>query len=216
MFTDVAQKAAHIARSALADVFLDTPVCNAHTTGCDVLWSGVPIVTLPLERMASRVCASLCTATGYGPDMVVHSQDEYEERAVALGTDPAARRALREKLKVARLTCPLFDTRRWVRNLERAFARMWAQHAASQPPHWFQVSESDPLPGGPVDVESDSAAAEERASVSASDGQERPPGNAQVHTSGDVSMYGGAGTPRAGGAGSQAQLHADGDGDIEM
>ena len=64
----------HIRRSGIADVFLDTPLCNAHTTGCDVLWAGCPMVTLPLERMASRVAASLCHATGLGHEMVVQSQ----------------------------------------------------------------------------------------------------------------------------------------------
>jgi len=38
------------------------------------LWGGCPMVTLPLERMASRVAASLCYATGLGPEMVVNSQ----------------------------------------------------------------------------------------------------------------------------------------------
>jgi Glycosyl transferase family 41 len=60
--------------AGIADVFLDTPLCNAHTTGCDVLWGGCPIVTLPLQRMASRVAASLCAATGLGHEMIVHSQ----------------------------------------------------------------------------------------------------------------------------------------------
>ena len=32
------------------------------------------MVTLPLERMASRVAASLCYATGLGQEMVVNSQ----------------------------------------------------------------------------------------------------------------------------------------------
>ena len=36
------------------------------------------MVTLPLERMASRVAASLCYATGLGREMVVSSQQEYE------------------------------------------------------------------------------------------------------------------------------------------
>ena len=31
------------------------------------------MVTRPLERMASRVAASLCYATGLGPEMVVTS-----------------------------------------------------------------------------------------------------------------------------------------------
>ena len=66
--------------SGVADLFLDTPWCNAHTTGCDVLWGGCPMVTLPLERFASRVAASLCNATGLGAEMVVGSQQEYEDR----------------------------------------------------------------------------------------------------------------------------------------
>ena len=33
IFTDVAAKPIHIRRSGIADVFLDTPLCNAHTTG---------------------------------------------------------------------------------------------------------------------------------------------------------------------------------------
>ena len=37
-------------------------------------------VTLPLERFASRVAASLCNATGLGGEMVVASQREYEDR----------------------------------------------------------------------------------------------------------------------------------------
>lgn len=39
-----------------------------------------PQVTLPLERFASRVAASLCNATGLGAEMVVGSQQEYEDR----------------------------------------------------------------------------------------------------------------------------------------
>jgi protein O-GlcNAc transferase len=33
VFSDVAPKARHVARMGLADLFLDTPACNAHTTG---------------------------------------------------------------------------------------------------------------------------------------------------------------------------------------
>jgi hypothetical protein len=71
--------------SGVADLFLDTPWCNAHTTGCDVLWGGCPMVTLPLQRFASRVAASLCHATGLGDEMVVCSQKEYEDRVGGWG-----------------------------------------------------------------------------------------------------------------------------------
>ena len=39
-----------------------------------MLWGACPMVTLPLERMASRVAASLCYATGLGSEMVVSCQ----------------------------------------------------------------------------------------------------------------------------------------------
>uniref|UniRef100_A0A061RFK4 protein O-GlcNAc transferase n=2 Tax=Tetraselmis sp. GSL018 TaxID=582737 RepID=A0A061RFK4_9CHLO len=144
IFTDVAAKATHIRRSGLADVFLDTPLCNAHTTGCDVLWAGTPIVTLPLERMASRVAASLCTAAGFGPEMVVESQQEYEERAVELGTNHGARLDLRRRLCEARLTCPLFDTKGWVEDFERVLLQMWEIHASGESPRSFELEPRDP------------------------------------------------------------------------
>lgn len=140
IFTDVAPKPLHIARSGLADIFLDTPMCNAHTTGCDVLWGGCPIVTLPLERMASRVAASLCTATGLGSEMIVRNLKEYEERAVKLGLDSVERQSLRERLQGARMTCPLFDTERYVTHLESAFRTMWEIHATEKSPRDFDVN----------------------------------------------------------------------------
>lgn len=63
------------------------------------------MVTLPLERMASRVAASLCYATGLGGEMVVGSQGEYEELAVSLGLNHSRRLLLRQRLKRARLRC---------------------------------------------------------------------------------------------------------------
>ncbi|KAK9815277.1 hypothetical protein WJX72_000982 [[Myrmecia] bisecta] len=139
IFTDVAAKPIHIKRSGLADVFLDTPLCNAHTTGCDVLWGGCPMVTLPLERMASRVAASLCYATGLGEEMVVHSQAEYEALAVELGLNHAKRLSLRRRLKAARLSCPLFDTTGWVRDLEKVYFGMWEIHCQGNGPRTFEV-----------------------------------------------------------------------------
>eukprot|EP00249_Psilotum_nudum_P025054 c29361_g1_i4 orf=3656-5656(+) len=143
IFTDVAAKSEHIRRSALADLFLDTPLCNAHTTGTDILWAGLPMVTLPLEKMATRVAASLCFATGCGEEMVVNSMQEYEERAVLLATNHKKLEDLTSKLRVARLTCPLFDTARWVRNLERAYFKMWNLHCSGNHPQPFKVVEDD-------------------------------------------------------------------------
>lgn len=166
-----------------------------------MLWGGCPLLTLPLDRFASRVAASLAAATGLGDEMVVGSQREYEDRvrlggrlqgcglrdrlmhsgsrrgwraalpcaalrvlgpdtsapshiprsctpprrcsqAVELGLDHAKRAALRRRLQAARLTCPLFDTARWVRDFERCLARMWEIHCDGGGPHDFDVGEA--------------------------------------------------------------------------
>ncbi|KAM3708571.1 hypothetical protein ACB098_02G107600 [Castanea mollissima] len=143
IFTDVAMKNEHIRRSALADLFLDTPLCNAHTTGTDVLWAGLPMVTLPLEKMATRVAGSLCLATGVGEEMIVSSTKEYEEKAVSLALNRPKLQDLTNRLKAARLTCPLFDAVRWVRNLERSYFKMWNLYCSGQHPQPFKVSEND-------------------------------------------------------------------------
>ncbi|EEF40435.1 o-linked n-acetylglucosamine transferase, ogt, putative [Ricinus communis] len=143
IFTDVAMKQEHIRRSALADLFLDTPLCNAHTTGTDILWAGLPMVTLPLEKMATRVAGSLCLATGLGDEMIVSSMKEYEEKAVSLALNRPKLQALTNKLKAVRMTCPLFDTPRWVQNLERAYFKMWNIHCSGQQPQHFKVTEDD-------------------------------------------------------------------------
>ncbi|GMN59702.1 hypothetical protein TIFTF001_028800 [Ficus carica] len=143
IFTDVAMKGEHIRRSALADLFLDTPLCNAHTTGTDILWAGLPMVTLPLEKMATRVAGSLCLATGVGEEMIVNSLKEYEEKAVSLALNRPKLQDLTNRLKAARLTCPLFDTARWVKNLERAYFKMWNLYCSGQHPQPFKVNEND-------------------------------------------------------------------------
>ncbi|CAO1630669.1 unnamed protein product [Jaminaea pallidilutea] len=86
VFTDVAPKDEHIRRGRVADLFLDTFEVNAHTTACDCLWSGTPILTLPKwkYKQASLVAASIARATGYGDQMIVNSVQQYIDRAVQL------------------------------------------------------------------------------------------------------------------------------------
>ena len=150
-FTDVSEKEEHIRRGHLADLFLDTPCCNAHTTACDILWGGTPMLTLPAEKMATRVAASLLHAAGaaFAEELVVGSLADYEERAVALATDAPRLRRLREGLRRARDTSPAFDTRRWVRNFEAGLEEVWDRHAAGRPPADVRVGDvGGPTPDG--------------------------------------------------------------------
>ncbi|OCK99857.1 glycosyltransferase family 41 protein [Cenococcum geophilum 1.58] len=145
LFTDVAPKHQHIARARVCDLFLDTPECNAHTTAADVLWSGTPLLTLPRYpyKMCSRMAASILKGAlpksdegrRAARDLVVASEDEYEEQAVRLGRgcEYEGHRAkgrlaeLRRLLYEARWTSALFDTRRWVRDLEEVYWVSWGK-----------------------------------------------------------------------------------------
>ncbi|KAI0651856.1 TPR-like protein [Trametes meyenii] len=143
-FTDVAKKDWHVFRARVADLFLDTAECNAHTIAADVLWTGTPILTWPKHtyKMCSRVAASMVNATGFGELMTVHSVEEYEERAVELACGMSyvphhesmgavlARGQgelvwLRRNIFLNRDRMPLFDTLRWTRNLEKGLQEAW-------------------------------------------------------------------------------------------
>lgn len=87
VMTTKASKHQHIERCHLADLSLDNPITNGHTTTCDLLWSGLPIITYPYsESMPSRVAASIVNALEC-PEMIVNSYEEYEEMAVRLATN---------------------------------------------------------------------------------------------------------------------------------
>lgn len=116
-------KREHLARAAVADLFLDTPLCNAHTTASDALWAGLPVLTYPGRLFAQRVAASVCQAAGL-PDLVVDSLDDYVATAIELGQDLNRIRTLKQKLASARDHAPLFDVSRFARNLEAVFERL--------------------------------------------------------------------------------------------
>ena len=85
IMTPKAEKNEHIARCTLADLCLDNPITNGHTTSCDLLWSGLPMITYAqTEGMPSRVASSICAAIGCYNEMVCDSFEEYSERAKLL------------------------------------------------------------------------------------------------------------------------------------
>ena len=125
MFAAHTPQEAHIARLRCADLALDTLPYGSHTTGCDALWAGVPLLTCPGETFASRVGASLLRTAGL-PQLITASLDDYRVRLHALATTPGALREHRDFLEGTRSDNPLFDTRGFARDwddlLERAYA----------------------------------------------------------------------------------------------
>lgn len=148
IFTDVAPKQQHISRARVCDLFLDTPECNAHTTAADCLWSSTPLLTLPRYpyKMCSRMAASILkgalpnNADGLraAEDLIAEDEDDYEALATRLaggltykmsnqqyGEGQGRLAELRKVLFDAKWTCALFDTQRWVNDLEDAYEEAW-------------------------------------------------------------------------------------------
>jgi predicted O-linked N-acetylglucosamine transferase (SPINDLY family) len=113
----------HVARYALADLFLDTFPYGSHTTAADALWMGLPVLTYPGRSFASRVCASLVHAAGIG-ELACASREQYAAMAVALAQNRGALGLLKQRLANNRDACRLFDTPRLVAELEDAFRAM--------------------------------------------------------------------------------------------
>ncbi|KIV85858.1 hypothetical protein PV11_01511 [Exophiala sideris] len=151
IFTDVAAKGAHITRASVVDLFLDTPECNAHTTAADVAWSGTPIVTWGkwkykmCSRMAGSIVASALPEGSKGDearrDLLVRSEKQYVDTTIELarglkypvkssasqkvGRGKGRLVEMRRMLWEGRWTSRLFDTKRWVRDLEVAYWSAW-------------------------------------------------------------------------------------------
>lgn len=123
----------HLARYALADLFLDTFPYGAHTTASDAMWMGTPVLTLQGRGFAARVCAGLVTAAGM-PDLVCTSVDDYVARAIAIASVPGTATELRRRLRAGRDSSVLFDMPLLVTSLEALYDRMWDEFRAGDLP----------------------------------------------------------------------------------
>ncbi len=132
----------HLARHRRADLFLDTFPYNAHTTASDALWAGLPLLTLTGETFASRVASSLLNAIGL-PELVTDTLAGYEALALELAKTPAMLAAIKARLASQRLTMPLFDTDRFRRHIESAYATMHERLLRGEPPAAFDVAAID-------------------------------------------------------------------------
>ena len=115
----------HLARHALADLFLDTVPYNAHATASDALWAGLPVMTCLGQTFPGRVAASQLRAVGL-PELVTNSLEEYEGLALRLAQDPALLASYRGRLVQNRQSSVLFNTDVFRRNIEAAYMQMWA------------------------------------------------------------------------------------------
>jgi predicted O-linked N-acetylglucosamine transferase (SPINDLY family) len=142
VFAPRAPNADHLARQRLADLLLDTLPYGSHTTASDALWAGLPVLAVLGATFAGRVAASLLKAAGL-PEMIASDLAQYETMARQFGQNPSSLVPIKTKLKDTRDTCALFDTQRYARHLEDAYATMWERAQRGDAPASFVVGTRD-------------------------------------------------------------------------
>ena len=128
----------HLARLTHADLALDCFPYGSHTTGSDALWAGVPLIGLAGDTFAARVSASILTAAGLG-DLVTTSLADYHALALRYASDRQLLAVLKARVAGCR-TSPLFDSKRFVRDLEEAYAVVVARSRDGLAPDHIAVS----------------------------------------------------------------------------
>jgi predicted O-linked N-acetylglucosamine transferase (SPINDLY family) len=117
----------YLGRMPAADLFLDAYPYNAGTTAADALWMGLPLLTRSGRTFIARMAGSLLNTAGLN-ELIAHSAQEYEDKAVHWAQSPEAYRTLRARVQAARDQSPLFDDRRAARDLEAAALALWDTH----------------------------------------------------------------------------------------
>jgi predicted O-linked N-acetylglucosamine transferase (SPINDLY family) len=128
-----------LARHRVADLFLDTLPYNAGTTASDALWAGLPVLTCIGSTFTGRMAASLLKSIGL-PELIASTFAQYEDLAVDLAQSPQRLANIKKKLAHNRLTMPLFDQKRFTKNLETAYASIYERYQADLPPDHIRVS----------------------------------------------------------------------------
>jgi len=129
VFTDPVARRIHLQVKALADVFVDTPQYNGHGTATDALWAGIPLVTFPVRKMASRAATSFVFASaGQGRVTIVRTMKDLVNVSVRLGRQRQLLTRLRRDLVAGRFESPMFDTKRWVESFQKTLRMLWETH----------------------------------------------------------------------------------------
>jgi protein O-GlcNAc transferase len=138
VFVERIAYADHLARLAVADLFLDSLPFNAGTTASDALWAGVPVISCSGSAMAARMAGSMLHTLGLA-DLVTDSLEAYEALALRLASAPRLLAEVRQRLEDGRVNSPLFDTELFCRHLEAAYLSMWERQQRALPPESFAV-----------------------------------------------------------------------------
>jgi predicted O-linked N-acetylglucosamine transferase (SPINDLY family) len=111
------------------DVSLDAFPWNGHTTACESLWMGVPVVALYGNRYGSRMAADVLGAVGLS-ELIASTPDRYVAIATQLAQNRDRLAELRSTLRERMRTSVLCDGPTFTRSLEDAYRFLWRRWCA--------------------------------------------------------------------------------------
>ncbi len=113
------------------DIALDPFPFSGHTTTCDALWQGVPVVTLAGQTYAGRMSASTLTQAKF-PQWIAQTPQEYVRIAVGLAGDIPSLANLRRNMRDHLTSAPILDAKGFTRSLEAAYRKMWQSYVGRE------------------------------------------------------------------------------------
>ena len=115
----------HLSRHSLVDLYLDTFNYNGHTSAVDALYSGIPVITKIGKSFSSRVCASILKACDMS-ELVTKDINQYYKLAIKISENKRKFEDIKYKLNNNLIDKPLFNTKKYVDNLEKAYSLVFA------------------------------------------------------------------------------------------
>lgn len=123
LFSDVSAHSSHLSVYGEVDISLDPFPWSGHTTACESLWMGVPVVSLCGNRHATRLAASVLTQVGR-KSWIASNTEEYVRIAADLARDVVALENTRRELRSQVARSPLCDGVGFMAELHAVFAAL--------------------------------------------------------------------------------------------
>ena len=101
---------------------------------------GLPMLTMIGQSYQARMGASILTSINL-PELITNTPKEYEALAIELVTHPEKLKVIKDKLADNLSTAPLFDTKRFTKNIESAYTQMYERSQQGLEPDHIYVEE---------------------------------------------------------------------------
>jgi protein O-GlcNAc transferase len=125
-YIDRQARPVYLAKYCRIDLCLDTLPYNGHTTSLDAFWMGVPVLTQVGRTVVGRAGFSQLTNLQL-PNFAAESDEQFFSLGKRWASDLPALAEIRRTLRERMTASPLMNGKKFARNMESAFRRLWNQ-----------------------------------------------------------------------------------------